>query len=193
MVLEMAEASQTAASPWQLESLEQRVHRLEDAVAAMQDTRLLEERVAQRVKERVNGNLSERPPSAAGIIIEAGRHLFPTTAESSGGELTYQQELGTPEPGPRPPWLLLEIYDELRAMYWMFIDPSYRLSWTGRLAPIAILFFLFSCWLFFGGFLWGLFDKIVGLLLIVLLYKVLSREASRYRRTASRFSPRLYR
>ncbi len=60
MVLEMAEASQAAASPWQLESLEQRVHRLEDAVAAMQDTRLLEERVAERVKERVNGNLPER-------------------------------------------------------------------------------------------------------------------------------------
>ena len=148
----MAEASQTAASPWQLESLEQRVHRLEDAVAAMQDTRLLEERVAQRIKERVNGNLSERPSSAAGIIIEAGRHVFPATAEPGGAENSpINGEAAASRSGPSP---ALAVARDLRRIACHLLDVHRShlppQGWTGRLAPIAILFFLFRVGCFYG-------------------------------------------
>jgi hypothetical protein len=191
MVFEMAEATRVQPSgtvPRQLESLEERVRQLEDTVAAMHDTRLLEERVAERVAERIHGSLTHTPSSAAGILIDAGHHLFPATADSTNSEFAYP---GTSvDPGPRPPWLLLEIYEEFRAIYWMFLDPAYRLSWTGRIAPLAILFVLFSSWLFLGSFPWSVIDKVLSLVLIVVLYKVLSREARRYRQMAPRFSSR---
>jgi hypothetical protein len=193
MVFEMAEATRVQPSgtvPRQLEALEERVRQLEDAVAAMHDTRLLEERVAERVAERIHGNLTHAPSSAAGILIDAGHHLFPATADSMNNEFAYPGASTNVDPGPRPPWLLLEIYEEFRAIYWMFLDPRYRLSWTGRIAPLAILFVLFSSWLFLGSFPWSLIDKVLSLVLIVVLYKVLSREARRYRQMAPRFSSR---
>ena len=56
---------------------------------------------------------------------------------------------------------------------------------------VAILFVLFSSWLFLGSFPWSMIDKILSLVLIVVLYKVLSREARRYRQMAgSRFFSR---
>jgi hypothetical protein len=196
MVFEMVEASrvqQTASTARQVEGLEQRVHRLEDAVAGLQDTRLLEERVVERLAGRINGNLPSPPSSNAGIIIEAGRHLLPARAEPADADAAYPGFRSSIEPGPRPPWLLLEIYEEFRAIYWMFVDPGYRLSWTGRLAPLAILFVLFSSWMFFSSFLWGVIDKVLSVVLIVILYKVLSREARRYRQLGPRFSSRVHR
>jgi hypothetical protein len=193
MVFEMAEATRVQPSgtvPRQLEALEERVRQLEDTIAAMHDTRLLEERVAERVAERIHGNLTHAPSSAAGILIDAGHHLFPATADSRNTEFAYPETSTSADPGPRPPWLLLEIYEEFRAIYWMFLDPGYRLSWTGRIAPLAILFVLFSSWLFLGSFPWSVIDKVLSLVLIVVLYKVLSREARRYRQMAPRFSSR---
>src|SRR5438105_2383035 len=64
----------------QMDSLEQRVHRLEDAVAAMQDTRSLEERLVERGAGRINGNATAAA-TTTGIIIEAGRHLLPAALE----------------------------------------------------------------------------------------------------------------
>ena len=190
----MAEATRVQPSgtvPRQLEALEERVRQLEDTVAAMHDTRSLEERVAERVAERIQGSLPQATSSPAGILIDAGHHLFPATADSTSSEYAYSGRATNVDPGPRPPWLLLEIYEEFRAIYWMFLDPAYRLSWTGRLAPLAILFVLFSSWLFLGSFPWSMIDKILSLVLIVVLYKVLSREARRYRQMAgSRFFSR---
>jgi hypothetical protein len=190
----MAEATRVQPSgtvPRQLEALEERVRQLEDTVATMHDTRSLEERIADRVAERMQGNVTHVPSSAAGILIDAEHHLFPAAADSISSEFPYSRGATTVDPGPRPPWLLLEIYEEFRAIYWMFLDSRYRLSWTGRIAPLAILFVLFSSWLFLGGFPWSLIDKILSLVLIVFLYKVLSREARRYRQMAGpRFSSR---
>jgi hypothetical protein len=193
MVFEMAEATRVQPSgtvPRQLEDLEERVRQLEDTIAAMHDTRLLEERVAERVAERIHGNLTPAPSSAAGILIDAGPHLFPVAADSMNNEFAYPGASTPVDSGRRPPWLLLEIYEEFRAIYWMFLDPRYRLSWTGRIAPLAILFVLFSSWLFLGSFPWSLIDKILSIVFIVVLYKVLSREARRYRQIAPRFSSR---
>ena len=176
----------SAADSRQVEALEQRVQRLEGAVAAMQDTRQLEERLVERVAARINGSMQTAGGSTTGIIIEAGRKFIPAALD------TMRSQGGQPEgeTGARQPWLLLDIYDEFRSIYWMFLDPRYRLSWTGRLAPLAIVFVLFSSWLFFGTFLWGIVDKVFSLVLIVLAYKVLSREARRYRQMVPGFPTR---
>jgi hypothetical protein len=164
----------------QLESLQQRVHQLEDAVATLQDTRQLEDHLVGRVAERLARTPAHHGNNTAGIIIEAGRHLLPAALEA----------VRTPEPPPepgaaaRPAWLLVELYTELRAIYWMFLDPRYRLTWTARLVTPIILFFMFSFWFFFDArllFVGTLLDKVVDALLVVVLYKVLVREARRYR------------
>src|SRR5262249_58323073 len=61
-----------------LPALEQRVRRLEDAVAQLQDTRYLEDRVLERLASR--GRLSAVRDSA-GLILDAGRQLLPVAAD----------------------------------------------------------------------------------------------------------------
>src|SRR5208282_5619718 len=68
-----------AANDHDTGSVEQRLNRLEDALAALQDTRQLEQRIVARVAERV-----DRVPVAvnggapsAGTIVDAGRRLLP--------------------------------------------------------------------------------------------------------------------
>jgi hypothetical protein len=98
-------------------------------------------------------------------------------------------------PGIRRTWMLLDALTELRAMYCMFFDPRYRLSWIGRLAPVVLLALIFSSWLwmpFAGilGFGW-LVVKIGDVVLAFVLFKLLSYEARRYRETAPDLPPSL--
>jgi hypothetical protein len=151
--------------------IEQRVQRLEDAVAALQDTRQLEERLVDRVADRLGRTAPLAMPAAAGVIIEAGRQLLPAAAPRAGG---------TP---PRLPWLLLDLYAELRAIFWMFLDRGYRLTWTCRLVLPVLLLLMVSSWFIIGAIplVGALLDKAVDVVLVVVAYKVLSREAHRYR------------
>ena len=48
------------------ESTDDRLRRLETAIAAMQDTQLMEQRVLERVSERLNA--SAAPPAGDGIL-----------------------------------------------------------------------------------------------------------------------------
>jgi hypothetical protein len=100
-------------------------------------------------------------------------------------------------PGVRRTWMLLDALTELRAMYWMFFDPRYRLSWTARLAPLVVLaliltsgFWMPTTSLPVVGFV---IDKIVDLILAYILFKLLSYEARRYCETAPDLPPSLRR
>jgi hypothetical protein len=73
----------------------------------------------------------------------------------------------------------------------MFFDRRYRVAWQARIVPIvAVTCFLFS-WFFvdsmrlIGPFL----DKTFDVLLICIVYKVLSREAQRYRQAVAGLPP----
>lgn len=98
-------------------------------------------------------------------------------------------------PGVHRTWMLLDALTELRAMYCMFFDPRYRLSWMGRLAPVVIFGLIFSSWLwmpFAGltGFGW-IVVKLGDVVLAYALFKLLSYEARRYRETAPDLPPSL--
>ena len=98
-------------------------------------------------------------------------------------------------PGVRRGWMLWDSLTELRAMYWMFIDPRYRLSWTARLAPIAVLAMILTSgfWLPLSAlpYVGFVLDKVADLALAYLLFKLLSYEARRYRETAPDLPPSL--
>src|SRR5947207_13553131 len=63
-----------------VEALEHRVRRLEDAIAALQDTQLMEDRVVERVRQRVELHHVEHP-RPAGLIVSAARRLMPKPVE----------------------------------------------------------------------------------------------------------------
>ena len=183
-----------------VEALEQRVRRLEDAIAALQDTQLMEDRVVERVRQRVELHHVEHP-RPAGLIASAARMLMhkpvedvppehphadagavPTDGSTANGAVT------PPAEAPQPGWLVVELYREIRGMVRMFADHRYRISWIGKAIPLAAVLVAVISWLLISGIplVGGLLDRVVDLTLIVLVYKAMSRELHRYRELLAR-------
>src|SRR5262245_53924859 len=113
------------------ESLVQRVQRLEDAVAALQDTRPIEDRVVERVTERLTHRPAAAPtPEAAPApqtpvehMVTAERRAYPPPAgvdsfphvepAAPAGPATFTDEA-------KRPWLLFDVYSEMRTMLRMY-------------------------------------------------------------------------
>jgi len=183
-----------------VEVLEQRVRRLEDAIAALQDTQLMEDRVVERVRQRVGLHHVE-PVRPAGLIVSAARMLLPKQVEEVPSDQAHADAgaagvdgataNGAPAPPPeaaQPGWLLVELYREIRGMMRMFADHRYRMSWTGKAVPLAAILVAVISWLLISGIplVGGLLDRVVDLTLIVLVYKAMSRELCRYRELLGR-------
>lgn len=168
------------------DTLELRVRRLEDVVAALQDTRELEERVTQRVTERVRTEDARRADrEGRPLLLSASRHLL-TTARETVSPIA-QERSAAPSPERRGPRFLLDSIAELRAMVRMYVDPRYRLSWSARVLPFVLLalFVTSKLWIPFQilmpDIVVFLLMKAIDLVLAFLLYKILSREARWYR------------
>jgi hypothetical protein len=170
-----------------VEILEQRLHRLENAVEALQDTRQLEERLVERVADRMSRNPPRALVEASGVLIEAKRRRMPakygSTRSSEGG---LPEALPVAAPPPRQPWFVFEALADIKAMLRMFIDPHYRPARFSLLMTMILLTAIFTSWLWVPGTaLLGIIgtglDKVVDLVLALFLYKILSREARRYR------------
>jgi hypothetical protein len=173
------------------ESLEQRVHRLEDAVAALQDTQLMEERITERVVGRLH-----RPDGPAHTGIVDAERRTPTPAVNAGATLPEPAADSSAAPLRRP-WLIVEVFREIRIMIGMFFDSRYRVSWSAVFALMLLAYILVSQWLWtlvggvpvIGvlttamnlGFVGQILDKAVDLILALFAYKTLSREMARYR------------
>jgi hypothetical protein len=178
-------------------ALEERVRQLEATVAALQDTRALEERVAERVSARVSPAPSSGVRESAGFLLEAGRQMLPAAvsvlAERAAAPQVPTEAPVQPQPSPPPPrrpWLLVEVYAEFRAILRMYLDPRFRLTWSARVLPLVLLAAIATSWIWVPGvhylpdFVGALVVKVVDLLLAFVLFHVLHREATRYRGTS---------
>jgi hypothetical protein len=168
------------------EALEERVRRLEDTVAMLQDTRHLEERVVERLASRLNRSASPLGSETTGITVNAGRQFLPVALEP-----VAESSAASPTSGLRHPWLLLDFYQELQSIVRMFFDRRYRVARMARIVPIAALaLFLFS-WFFIDSMrlIGPILDKMLDVVLICIVYKVLSREAQRYRQAVASLPP----
>jgi hypothetical protein len=136
-------------------SLEQRVQRLEEAVTALQ-----EKKAADVPQVKVG-----RPP-LEDIAPEPPRRDDPPIYVPS-----------------RSPWLVVDIVAEARAMVRMFFDYHYRMAWYTRIAVVIILvmILLSNLWLGWVPLLGFVLAKLWDLALAFVAYKILSREAQRYR------------
>jgi hypothetical protein len=177
-------------------SLEQRVRRLEDALAALQDTHQLEERVVERLARAAPAAQPVATPAAdsSNMLLDAGRHLLPAAVKVFHAEArAADAHVRAGGQTTRPAWLLIDAYAEARAMVHMYLDPRYRMTWTGRVVPLVLLIAIITSSIWFPGlaaaasispFLGVLLMKPVDLVLAYFLFRILGREARRYRETA---------
>jgi len=168
-----------------LSPLEQRIRRIEDALAHLQVQREPETRVAVPVAA------SSASPASTAALLDMGKRLFGVAADAI-----------TPTPAPAPTfrgralWLLWDTWAEARAILRMFVDPRYHLPWSARVLPLALLAAILTSkfWVpgssipFLGDWL---LVKIVDLLLAFVLFKWLGHEARRYRQTSPDLPPTL--
>jgi hypothetical protein len=181
--------SAETTTPPAVESLDLRVRRLEEAVAGLQDTRQMEERVVERVSDKLIRNDTHGIQESASFLMNAGRHILPLNlGKSSGAE---QAPLNSPNAArsARPPWWLFEAYDDLRSVVRMYFDPRYRrhMTWTAFLTPFVLLACVLLVWFWMPtsipvlGLGLQFLDKVVDILLAFFAFKILSRELHRYR------------
>jgi hypothetical protein len=183
------------APPASLSPLEERLRRLEDALAQVADPKQIENRIADRVAERLTtvrpipvAQIVTAPapqgagPNAGGMILDLGKRFM-----TASGRAPEHHESGAPA-GVRRTFQVFDLLTEARAIWCMFTDPRYKMSWAGRLVPLALgLFLLTSSFLVPGAQLpvvGTLIDKLADLIPAFLFFKLLTYEARRYRETA---------
>jgi hypothetical protein len=162
-------------------SLEARVARLEDVVATLQDTHHLEERVTERLSAQLAAN-RKNGGSSQSIILEAGRQLLPAALQTVR-EQTNSADAAVRTSLQHHPWLLFDALAEARAMFRMYFDSRYRVSWIARITPLLGCIMLVLSWLLVSG-IWlvgPIVDKSFDLILAFVVYKVLHREVQSYR------------
>jgi hypothetical protein len=176
----------------ELSPLEQRIRRLEVALARLQAARSS----VPPPRERVTNQRPVPPPAAPaqapeekGLLDRVRQSIAPADPPAAA------PAAGLVPAGLRRHWLLLDAVAELRAMGRMFVDPRYRMSKAGWAVSLGLLVaLLFSYWWvpgtsipLFGYWL----NKAVDLALAYALLRVLTREARRYRETAPDLPPSL--
>jgi len=89
--------------------------------------------------------------------------------------------------------ILFEMYAELRCILRMYVDPRYSLSWLTRMTPWVILVLMVGAWIGFSGmaYVGPVLEHLTFAVLLYVLYKVLGREAHRYRQTSPDLPPSL--
>jgi hypothetical protein len=118
--------------------------------------------------------------------MEAGRRWLPfpfgnRAAASSAAEDSRSAAV-------RVSWLFFDIVREMQSILHMYGDPRYRLTWSGRILPVIFLaliatsaFWTYPLTGWMPTLIGNLVLKTIDLVPAFCLFKVLTREARRYR------------
>jgi hypothetical protein len=186
------------ATPTAPPSLEQRVRRLEDALAQLQEQHGVETRIVAHPP--ASPPATPATPASTAALFDAGKRLLGAVAHpaanAAGSPATHPAANAAGSPPGGILWLLWDTWAEARAIVRMFVDPRYHLPWSSRIIPIALLVLILTSkyWLpgssipFLGDWL---LVKLIDLLLAFLLFKWLGHEARRYRQTSPDLPPTL--
>jgi hypothetical protein len=170
------------------ETMEQRIKRLEDALASLQDTRQLEERVVERVAQKVQSEPVPVPAPAKktwGRFFDAKKHPEAGDKVQDHTEKLISASTGVSPHVVRHGWLLFDIFTEFRTILSMFFDIRYHMGWLTRWTVIVLFALIMTSHLWFPfahvPVIGPLIDKLVDLVLAFIMIKTLIREAQRYR------------
>lgn len=161
--------------------LAERMHRLEGEVAELRHT-------MSELAEIVVGDIRERRESAVAVSAPMSDLPIPPSLVP-GGESTLKAVNAL-----RRPWLLFDLLREVAATVRMYMDPRYRVRRATQLMVPLILVLLGLNYLLFNVLIIQVpvvspvLERVIGILLAVLLYKVLMREVARYRQTIAQFA-----
>jgi hypothetical protein len=168
----------TMAQP--LAPLEGRVQRLESAVAALQDTQALEDRVAERVAARLESTVNSKVQTMAAT----DQRVSGAAMMAAAGDALRAVATPVGQSVAQMPWLIVDLYQEVVAIARMFFDLHYKVGWSTRLLVLVLVPAILTShwWLPFSHVvvIGELFDKVVDLILAFVVVKALSREARRY-------------
>lgn len=156
------------------EGLDRRLQRLEQAVAALQDVQIMEDRVVERVVQRIERSPDMLFQNRSNVIVDPSRMLPPRDVTGATGPVEMESAGG--------PWSIVGVYREIRAILRMLGDYRYRMSWTVRMSLIAAIVICTLSWLLISGlpFVGGLFDRVVLVVAVIVTYRTLSSELHRF-------------
>lgn len=168
-----------------LDALNDRVHRLESevtelrgSVARLADLVVID--IKQRREDRDQSDVTVTPTVLSAVATAA-------VASASGSESPSVWAMSKSAIGSlRKPWLIIEVLREMMLALRMYFDPRYRVRRSTQLmVPLLlgglILNYFFFAQLFDIWIISPISERLILLLLGVLLYKIVSREAARYR------------
>lgn len=178
-----------------LSLLEERVRKVELAVAERGNPVLSEDQVAERVLTKLStaATLNQPPEGSDRVLVLASTHDDPPPPPK--GAVLHPPETVI-DPTHRT-WFLAQLFAEFRLMVHMYFDPRYRISRTTQFAlpglalVIVLNYILFATWFnipLLGPLLGPIAERVLDLLLCVLGYKLLIRELQRYRDVLSYLS-----
>lgn len=199
----LAPSKQADLTETNRDQLEDRIRRLEDALAQLHEMKEQQAREAT-AKPAAPTALAVAAPVARIVTNPSPITVAPTDSAGSFLFNVGKQFLAPPvasvvQPSYPPPetafaaglrWtgFLFDAYAEMRVIFRMFVDPRYPMSWTSRLVPLVLALLLFTSGFWApGASLLGigtLLEKAIDLPLAFLFFKVLSHEARRYRQTS---------
>ena len=154
-----------------LAELERRVLALEAKVAAIPDTKQIEERITENVK----ASLPPPPPP-----------VDPTMPPGFKDIEIPIPSVQTVVDTAKVTWGFFEMLSELRMLFWTLFDRRYHMAWITRFVTIfLVVMIMTSHWWrrlrVTGNFISHLWDKVIDLVLGLDLFMVLSFETRRYK------------
>jgi hypothetical protein len=164
----------------QLETVADRLQRLEKQLATMQDPNVLEQQLANRILTRLHEQSPQAIPS--GLASQNGLSAFGAKIITSAA----MQSVPGGEKTTESIWAFFHIFKELRLIGQMYLDPRYRLSRVAQIGVPLVLILMVGNYFFFGWLMIQIplmtpvVERVVLIFLAIALYKVLSREAGRY-------------
>lgn len=160
--------------------LEERISRLEQALTQLSDLQATGPRQPERGVQVKPEPAAPTVLSRAQALVDAGRQLLPALTLGAG-KASPASRLG----------LLRDVVHEMQAIYYMYADPRYRMTWFGRVVPPTLLVMFLTCGFWLPLVACGLLSlvqwavqPVVQLTLCYALFKILGQEARIYRETA---------
>jgi len=158
-----------------IETLEQRIRRLENAVVALSDTSLMESRLLERIRTEIEPHT--RAITTQGVLMDGTRAL-PPAPKAEPVHIDPQSIASHLRKAMRPSsWLVFEILADIKDTFSMYFDSRYRKTVTfSMLLPMLLGMFIVSQFL-----LSSFIGKFIDIGIALIAYKVLMREVQRYR------------